>query len=319
MRESVCVCACVVENELDFLLLSTLPNDITCSLTFRMNSLQVVKEDDVLHLSTLPNFSNMLPPSDSERLIQMLTVPYLRIPLVLAFLADESRLCALEDKDLQNVIDSCLFEPGSWQASAPTELAAMIPDMSRASVSTPCGLLVNELVNAPCGIMESVNKMLDVVMDMDTGKFEGPSTQVILYVLRMATRVCQYAGFVVRNFEWRAAVTAGTLPATGRAAFRSYVRGLCPPTHRKDDVRKLQEMMNLLEAKLVVKGWAMLENWRLKLMKASPPAVTEASVVLTHQSYLFCDGEFVSKHLAVDSKERLGCERALEETLSAKA
>jgi hypothetical protein len=85
VRERECVCACVVENELDFLLLSTLPNDITCSLTFRMNSLQVVKEDDVLHLSTLPNFSNMLPPSDSERLIQMLTVPYLRIPLVLAF------------------------------------------------------------------------------------------------------------------------------------------------------------------------------------------------------------------------------------------
>ena len=71
--------------ELHFLLLSTLPNDRMCSLTFRMCSLQVVKEDDVLHLSTLPNFSNMLPPSDSERLIQMLTVPYLRIPLVLAF------------------------------------------------------------------------------------------------------------------------------------------------------------------------------------------------------------------------------------------
>jgi len=280
---------------------------------------EVVREDDVLHMSSLPNFSHTLPPSDSERLIQMLTVPYLRIPLVLAFLADESRLSALEDKDLQNVVDSCLFEPGSWQASAPTEPPAMVPDLSRASLSTPCGLLVNELVNSPAGILESVLKMLDVVMDMDTGSFYGPSTAVILYVLRMATRVCQYAAFVVRNFQWRAAAASGTSAATAAPAFRSYVRGLCPPAHRQEVVSELQKLKNRLEGKLLVKGWAMLETWRLKLLKASPPAVLEASVVLTHQSYLFCDGEFVSKHLAVDSQERLGSERALEENLSAKA
>ena len=51
-----------------------------------------------LHLATLPTFADSLPPSDVERLIQMLTVPYLRIPLVLSFFADESRLSALADK-----------------------------------------------------------------------------------------------------------------------------------------------------------------------------------------------------------------------------
>lgn len=141
---------------------------------------EVNAEDDVLHLTTLPSFSHTLAPSDSERLIQMLTVPYIRIPLILAFLADESRLNALVDTTLQNVVDSCLFEPGVWQPRPPTEPPEMVPDLSRESLSTPCGLLVNELVNAPKDMLESLVKMLDVVFDLDTGSFYGPSTPVIL-------------------------------------------------------------------------------------------------------------------------------------------
>ena len=124
----------------------------------------VEREEDVLHILHLPSFSGTLPPSDVERLIQMLTVPYLRIPLILAFLADESRLNALVDTQLQNVVDSCLFEPGHWQAEAAREAPGMIPDLSRLSLATPCGLLVNELVNAPQDMMTSLSKMLDVVL-----------------------------------------------------------------------------------------------------------------------------------------------------------
>jgi len=137
-------------------------------------------------------------------------------------------------------------------------------------------------------------------------------------VMRMVTRVCQYAGFVVRNFYWREAEAAAATRATG-VGYRSYVRGLCPPSHRSDVVIQVNSLKNRLEGKLLTKGWPMLEAWRLKLLKATPPAVGEACVCLTHQSYMFFEAEYMSKHLALDAEQRLCTERALEQAISGKA
>ena len=52
-------------------------------------------EDDVLHIRHLPDFDATLRARDSELLLQYLTVPYLRIPLVLEFFCDPVRLMAL--------------------------------------------------------------------------------------------------------------------------------------------------------------------------------------------------------------------------------
>ena len=57
----------------------------------------------------------------------------------------------------------------------------MIPDISRATLATPCGLLINELVNAPADLMHSLSKMLDAALDLDTGSYHGPSTPVRTY------------------------------------------------------------------------------------------------------------------------------------------
>ena len=51
----------------------------------------VVTEDDVLHVKSLPSFDGRLKPHDAELLLQYLTVPYLRVPLLLRFFADRSR------------------------------------------------------------------------------------------------------------------------------------------------------------------------------------------------------------------------------------
>jgi hypothetical protein len=58
---------------------------------------------------------------------------------------------------------------------------------------------------------------------------------------------------------------------------------------------------------------------RLKLLRASPPAVADASVVFTHQSYLFYDAEFLSRHEALDAQRRVARECALEKALCVKA
>lgn len=52
----------------------------------------VSSEDDILHASGLPEFGVKMRPHESELLLSYLTVPYLRVPLILRFFADRSRI-----------------------------------------------------------------------------------------------------------------------------------------------------------------------------------------------------------------------------------
>lgn len=50
-------------------------------------------EDDVLHIRNLPSFDDALGQRDSELLISYLTVPYLRLPLVMSFFSTQVYYC----------------------------------------------------------------------------------------------------------------------------------------------------------------------------------------------------------------------------------
>ena len=75
---------------------------------------RISKEEDVLHLKQLPSFDGALRPAESELLLQYLTVPYLRIPLLLAFFSPQHRVILLGEPTLQEMLDASLFEPGPW-------------------------------------------------------------------------------------------------------------------------------------------------------------------------------------------------------------
>lgn len=83
---------------------------------------KVETEDDVLHIKSLPTFDGRISPRQTELLLQYLTVPYLRIPLVLQFFACQEHIAALACEQLQEVLDACLFEPGQWQADYSKEV-----------------------------------------------------------------------------------------------------------------------------------------------------------------------------------------------------
>ena len=61
-------------------------------------------EDDVIYRPNLPNFEDkygqVLNQRDSELLVSYLTVPYMRIPLILAFFASEDRIHKLQRYEL---------------------------------------------------------------------------------------------------------------------------------------------------------------------------------------------------------------------------
>ena len=102
-----------------------------CSPKAKSKPISIENEDDILHLTTseLPNFGNVLKPSDSGRFLSFLTAPYIRIPLVLDFFAngDPTRLTALRSRSLHMIVDAALFEPGRWRSALSHSGHPLIP------------------------------------------------------------------------------------------------------------------------------------------------------------------------------------------------
>lgn len=174
-----------------------------------MKPISVVNEDDVLHLTKeeLPSFGHVLTPSDSERFVQFLTVPYIRIPLILDFFAngDPGRLSALKTKSLQLIVDASLFEPGRWKPADFTDYISEVPVIDRdrleALLATPHGTLFNEIAKSPDVLTSCVIKMLERALDMDVGKYTRVSSSgpLILYTIRLAVRIEGFLKYALRK------------------------------------------------------------------------------------------------------------------------
>ena len=77
---------------------------------------EINNEDDVLHIKKLPDFDHRLSQKNSEALLSFLTVPYIRIPLIMNFFSTEDKIKSLRSSSLRAVLDAVLFEPNHWQA-----------------------------------------------------------------------------------------------------------------------------------------------------------------------------------------------------------
>ena len=176
---------------------------------FRAKPVSVVTEDDILHLEDkeLPTFGHVLTPSDSEKFVQFLTVPYIRIPLILDFFAngDPNRLSALKAKTMQIIVDAAIFEPGRWKPADFTDYISEVPvvDIERLEsiLATPHGTLFNEIAKSPDVLTSSILKMLERALDMDVGRYTRKSSSgpLILYTIRLAVRVEGYLKYALRK------------------------------------------------------------------------------------------------------------------------
>ena len=107
----------------------------------------------MLHIKKLPDFDKSLSARSVELLLQYLTVPYLRIPLVLTFFSKAENTSALGTVSLQETLDAVLFEPGDFHQNVEKACPEQIPAKSRAHMNTPLGLLFNELLKSPDTIL----------------------------------------------------------------------------------------------------------------------------------------------------------------------
>lgn len=182
---------------------------LTYFANLRVKPVSVMNEDDVLHLENneLPTFGNVLTPSDSERFIQFLTVPYIRIPLILDFFAngDPNRLSALKTKTMQLIVDAALFEPGRWKPSDFTDHVTEVPvvDIKRLEnlLATAHGVLFNEIAKSPDVLTSCVIKILERALDMDVGRYTRKSSSgpLILYAVRLAVRLEGYMKYALKK------------------------------------------------------------------------------------------------------------------------
>jgi len=173
----------------------------------RAKPIPVENEDDVLCLTKeeLPSFGNVMSPSDAERFIQFLTVPYIRIPLILDFFAngDPGRLSGLKTKSLQLIVDACLFESGNWRPADFTYIITEVPVVDReklkALLAIPHGTLFNEIAKSPDVLTSCVIKMFERALDMDVGKYTKVSSSgpLIMYTIQLAVRVEGYMKYAL--------------------------------------------------------------------------------------------------------------------------
>ena len=204
-------------------------------------------EDDVLHCKNLPKFTS-LGRASVERLVTLLTAPYLRIPLLVAFFRDREKVAALAEPRIQAVMDAALFEPGKWR-SVTADLASgkqlnpseiRIPGGEPTVLFSPWGLMYNELIYAPKNTIEGVIDLLDAAIERDSGRFGSPSSKVILYACRLTCRVARFIDHVLSQSERVTGLSTG-LPLDVRFA--------------------LENGLRILRDKLCGQSWSILNKW----------------------------------------------------------
>jgi len=239
----------------------------------------IVSEDDVLHVKTLPDFGGRLGARDCELLLTYLTAPYIRIPLVLEFFAEQSRITALASPELQGVIDACLFEPSLYQSEIDAQSPPdTVPVKNRSSLATPAGLLFNELQRCPHVVLAAIEDMIFYAIELDVGKYSSSTSAVLLYVTRLAAKVLGYLDFICDCAAQLA------LPPGGHS--RQRVRGVGEPSVLPlSGLRVLEKARTRLRGKLAGPVLSTLELWCEGAVKHKD--VQLACVLHAHMALVF--------------------------------
>ena len=158
-------------------------------------------EDDILHIKSLPSFDDSLGQRDAELLLSFLTVPYLRLPLTLAFFATEDRIHALRSEQLRAIVDSVVLEPGRYLAAGAAAVPSMVPCNNPALLCSPYGHLLNELQRSPDSTLQSTLRLLRLAQDLDVGTVHSSTVDIALFVVRLACRVENYLSFAVERVD----------------------------------------------------------------------------------------------------------------------
>jgi hypothetical protein len=156
---------------------------------------------------------------DSELLLSYLTVPYIRMPLVLQFFSSNDRIHKLSSHKLRGIVDGVLFEPQACLEAHVTNIEpVVVPTQHSNLLASPYGLLLNELVHSPAQAIRCIIALLKAGLDLDTGQvcdidaFDfNVSVDIILYAARLGSRVDNYITFLIAYVDQPSELVNGPL------------------------------------------------------------------------------------------------------------
>eukprot|EP01063_Lacrimia_lanifica_P039595 TRINITY_DN8724_c1_g4_i1.p1 TRINITY_DN8724_c1_g4~~TRINITY_DN8724_c1_g4_i1.p1 ORF type:complete len:4579 (+),score=2099.61 TRINITY_DN8724_c1_g4_i1:248-13984(+) len=238
---------------------------------------EALTEDDILHIKSLPSFGDVVGQRDSELLLSYLTVPYLRIPLVLNFFATEDRVSLLRAPSMQQLLDSVLFEPGRYQKISQSDIAPkMVPTEESGYLATPFGLLINELQHSPEGVITPLLQLLNLAIELDSGTvLNETAVDVMLYLVRLLSRAYNYLWFLISFSAKDGSFVAG---------WDSHeLRNLTPMS--KEMLSKLRLFQKQFQKVLSVKLCPMLETWTTEAMDRITGTTADGKIAIrsTHE------------------------------------
>eukprot|EP00954_Amorphochlora_amoebiformis_P002751 216063-Amorphochlora_amoeboformis.AAC.1 len=91
-----------------------------------------------------------------------------------------------------------MFEPGAYLPMGLNQEPKFVPTVKSELLATPYGLLINEIHRSPDAVLQSVHKLLELALDLDTGTFKSSTVDIILYVVRLCCRVENYVDFMIQ-------------------------------------------------------------------------------------------------------------------------
>lgn len=172
----------------------------------------VVTEDDVLHSATVNPFETRpnnatFAQEEAEEFVTYLTAPYVRISLILDFIAHD-RLGALFNPTVARIVERCLLEPLAWYDAshlAERELDVVpcvpLPARDRQVLGTRYGVLMNELQHAPAGVVRPLLALANSALEMctDEGYSGNRFVKLELWLARLVVAVERSIVFLLHH------------------------------------------------------------------------------------------------------------------------
>jgi hypothetical protein len=208
------------------------------------------------------------------------------------FFSNPTRIKALQEPSLQNVLDSCLFEPGAWERDGESHiLPKVIPDPERSALSTPLGVLMNELQMSPELLLRCLGIMVDYAIEVDTGRYNPSSSLLALYILRLVVRVEEFALYLIWHDDWQrqlaAADAAGTTEAAAErligSGWATAVRGL--DSHGAKSVARLRLWQQEIRGRIDDEIFPMIQRWTIDLTRTGD--LETACIMRAHLAYCY--------------------------------
>eukprot|EP00435_Cladocopium_sp_Y103_P015826 s2515_g3.t2 len=158
-------------------------------------------EDDLLYLRSLPTFEDRLRPSDAEALLSFLTVPYIRMPLMLSFFTSADRVNCLFSDTLRSILHAVVLEPGKFLMPGRWhDCPQMVPAASAAEaelLATPFGQLLTELSCSPKMPLSLSGRLLELALVL-ANSVTSDTVGVVLFAIRVAARVESATSLLLR-------------------------------------------------------------------------------------------------------------------------